>query len=90
MCQTCFIEHSPWHAPGFPHDNIIKICETFYSEDYVAEQKNLLFTAIGKKPQTRHPGHNVSKTKDLEDILSEIKSREQSNGFLPIFATTQL
>ena len=64
-----------------PHDDIIKICSDFYQEDYVWEEKTKFFQAIGQRPIRGRTADK--KIKDLNDLLTEVKTRDNNNDFQP-------
>lgn len=72
-----------------PHDNVISICDNFYNDaDEVFMDKQKLFTAMNEKCIARRGSDR--KTKDLEDILNMISSRDSLNLPIPKFASLSL
>ena len=63
------------------NDDLVKICDGFYSDDEISREKERFFDAIEKKPQIRR-GQD-KKSKDLNDILSEMHARDASGDFQP-------
>ena len=55
-----------------PVESIIGVCDSFYDDKTVAEEKSKFFSAISEKCPARR--NNDKKVKDLEDILNKIKS----------------
>ena len=71
-----------------PVETIVEICDKFYDERTVFEEKTKVFNSLSKKFSVRRSVDK--KTKDLEDIIHEMRSRDKSNTFLPVFAATNL
>ena len=61
------------------HDDIVKICANFYNDEYVWEEKEKFFLAIGKKPIKRRTSDK--KIEDLNDILTEKKRETELMSF---------
>ena len=62
-------------------DDIVKSCTNFYNDEYVWEEKEKFFLAIGKKPIKRRTSDK--KIEDLNDILTEISVRDLGDEFQP-------
>ena len=67
------------------NDDIVRICANFYDENHIWEQKERFFLAIGKKPiRSRSATPLEKKTKDLNDVLQEMRVRDASGDFQPV------
>ena len=71
-----------------PHDTIIDICDKFYDDRTIAEEKTKFFISISKKCPARR--NQDKKRKDLEDVLNELKTRDKAGTFVPVFAAINL
>ena len=71
-----------------PVENIIEICDKFYDEKTVVQEKTKFFNALVKKFSLRRT--HDKKIKDLEDIIHEMQLRDRTNAYLPTFAAVNL
>ena len=70
------------------NDDIVKICANIYDEAYVWEEKTKFFEAIGQRPIKSRS--NDKKVKDLNDLLAEIRSRDDNDEFQPTCVAIEL
>ena len=70
-----------------PAEVIIHICDTFYDEPTIWNEKIRFFKSINKTASERRSN---KKLKNLEDIVNEMRARDKSSAFLPIYAATSL
>ena len=71
-----------------PKNVVVETCVNFYDEETIWGEKIRFFEAVGKKANARRSGDR--KSKNVEDIITEIEARDASNGFLPVFAASRL
>ena len=69
-------------------DDLIAICNKFYQDDYVWQEKEKYFDAIGKKPIKPRSGDK--KVRDLQDILHDMQFRDASGDFQPTCVSLEL
>ena len=71
-----------------PHDDLVKICDSFYDDEYVWNEKDRFFKVIGKRPISRRTADG--KAVNINDILQEMRLRDTSGDFQPICASINL
>ena len=76
---------------NLPRQMVVETNSKFYDESTIWNEKVRLFEAIGKKVnQRRQTEKSDPKTKNIEDILTEIETRDASGAFLPVFVAVRL
>ena len=63
------------------HDDIIRICNNFYEEEYIWQEKKKFFDAINKKAIRGRSADK--KSKDLNDLLTEMRKLDDANEWQP-------
>ena len=71
-----------------PIDSIISVCDKFYDEKTVSEERVKFYGCFGKKASPKRS--DDKKLKELNDIVNEMKLRDRSNSFMPTFAAVNL
>ena len=68
---------------AYANDDITNLCANLYTEECIWAEKERFFLAIDKKP-IHSRGTSAEKVmKDLTDIISEIKKRDDNEDFQP-------
>ena len=73
---------------SIPNDDIVKICDNFYKDDYVWNEKERFFLASGKKNITRRTADK--KIVDLNNILNKIRLCDDIDKFQPTCVAVEL
>ena len=71
-----------------PHDEIIQKCVNFYDADYILKEKEKFVLAIDKKCMGRRS--NDKSSQNLNDILVEMRSRDNGKEFQPICVAAEI
>ena len=86
MSELLFFMWNKMHTHDANH--IVRICDAFYDEKSILEEKTKFSLAIKKKLSSRRPPDK--KTKDLDDILIEMKTRDDAGSPLPTFVASKI
>ena len=65
------------------HDDIVRICLAFYSDDVIIKGKDLLYELVGEKPKRRR--HENRMLNEMQDILDMLKKCDDLDTVLPKF-----
>ena len=86
LSDVLFYLQNKMHTTSF--DDIAKTCDMFYDDEYILNEKQRFFDAIGKKPVGRRTSDK--KIKDIGDILTEMRTRDDNRDFMPVCAAKTL
>ena len=81
----CFLRNK---LPNTANDDIVTACCNFYSDEYVQNEKETFYSAIGKK--TPRPRVADKKARDVNDLLQEMRLRDDIGEWQPKCVATDL
>ena len=81
----CFLQNK---LLSTANDDIVTSCCNFYSDEYVQTEKEIFYSAIGKKPP--RPRVAEKKARDLNDLLQEMRQRDDAGEWQPICVALDL
>ena len=74
----CFLQNK---LLSTANDDIVTACCNFYGDEYIQQEKELFYSALGKKPP--RPRVADKKAKDVNDLLQEMRHRDDIGEWQP-------